>query len=170
MQQYSPEIGVTQVNGLRPKEAIVMPGIEWRLRRDASDATTSFPHNRVVWINTGSDKLEGLSAHYCWILGVIPPAQGTLERPVSVMYVGFHQAKLAINPNTINQADLDRMHVYTADGSAFAHEFVGAFLGAQQPATAGRETISPWPVELKDEKPAEPVAEKRNADTGKKDS
>lgn len=69
-----------------------------------------------------------------------------IERPVNVMYVGFHQFKITIAPNSISQSDLDRMHVYVSDNSDFAGEFVSKFLGLEpaQPVES-RESISPWP-------------------------
>ena len=85
-------------------------------------------------------------------MGVIAPTPGTIERPVNVMYIGFHPQKIIISPNSITQSDLDRMHVYVSDSAGFVSEFVGKFLGIEsdQPATE-RERISPWPVSAKKE-------------------
>lgn len=139
-------VGVTQFNGMRPRQNIAIGGVQWSLRRDATDSSMVFPHQKVNWLNAGCEPLGDGQIHYCWIMGVIAPNPGTLERPVNVMYVGFHNQRIMIAPNSVTQADLDRMHVYASDSSSFVHDFVGQFLGIQpeQPATE-REAISPWP-------------------------
>ena len=43
MQNVNPGMGVTQFNGMKPKNSINMGGVEWTLRRDATDSTTVFP-------------------------------------------------------------------------------------------------------------------------------
>ncbi|AWY07194.1 hypothetical protein [Aeromonas phage SD04] len=146
MQNVNAGMGVTQFNGMKPKNSINMGGVDWTLRRDATDSTTMFPHQKVSWLNAGCEPMGDGRVHYCWIMGVIPPTPGTIERPVNVMYVGFHQFKITIAPNSISQSDLDRMHVYVSDGTDFAGDFINKFLGMQpeQPVEA-REHISPWP-------------------------
>lgn len=139
-------MGVTQFNGVNPLAMISIGGTDWRLRRDATDPTNVFPHQRVTWINAGCEPLPDGRAHFCWVMGVIPPAPGTLERAISVMYVGFHPIKIMVMPNTVTHEDLDRMHVYVSDGANFAGEFVNRFLGMSAPAVTARETISPWPI------------------------
>lgn len=145
MQNVNQDMGVTQFNGMKPRNSIVMGGVEWSLRRDATDSTTMFPHQKVAWLNAGCEPMADGRVHYCWIMGVIPPTPGTIERPINVMYVGFHQFKINIAPNAIAQTDLDRMHVYVSDSSNFAGEFVEKFLGAQPEPVTTREHISPWP-------------------------
>lgn len=146
MQNVNPGMGVTQFNGMKPKNSINMGGVEWTLRRDATDSTTVFPHQKVSWLNAGCEPMVDGRVHYCWIIGVIPPTPGTIERPVNVMYVGFHQFKITIAPNSISQADLDRMHVYVSDSADFAGDFVNKFLGLEpEQPVAQRESISPWP-------------------------
>lgn len=162
MQNVNTGMGVTQVNGMKPKNSINMGGVDWTLRRDATDSTTMFPHQKVSWLNAGCEPMMDGRIHYCWIMGVIPPTPGTIERPVNVMYVGFHQFKITIAPNSVSQSDLDRMHVYVSDGTDFAGDFINKFLGMQpeQPVEA-REAISPWPPMIDQEvlqpRPAQPV-------------
>lgn len=154
-------MGVTQFNGMKPKQNINIGGVNWSLRRDATDSTAMFPHQKVSWLNAGCEPLGDGRFHYCWIMGVIPPTPGTIERPVNVMYIGFHQQRIMIAPHSVSQSDLDRMHVYVSDSSNFVGDFVGHFLGLEpeQPATQ-RESISPWPTmpeqpnkeDVKDEK------------------
>lgn len=145
MQNINAGMGVTQFNGMKPRSTINIGGVEWSLRRDATDSTTMFPHPKVSWLNAGCEPMGDGRFHYCWILGVIPPTPGTIERPVNVMYVGFHNFKINVAPNSISQADLDRMHVYVSDTSHFAGEFVSKFLGTEPEPVETRENISPWP-------------------------
>lgn len=139
-------VGVTQFNGMRPRHNIMIGGVNWSLRRDATDSSMMFPHNKVNWLNAGCEPLDG-NIHYCWIMGVIAPTHGTIERPVNVMYIGFHSQRILMSPNGVTQSDLDRMHVYVSDSSNFVGEFIGKFLGIEpeQPAVE-RESISPWPT------------------------
>lgn len=146
MQSPMVSAGVTQFNGMTPKPLIQVGGLDWRLRRDATDSSTSFPHQRVSWVNAGCEPFGQDGIHYCWIMGVIPPNPGTLEKPINVMYIGFHSQKIAVIPNMITQADLDRMHVYICDASPFALSFVNTFLGFEEVKPVSREAISPWPT------------------------
>lgn len=147
MQNSNPNgIGVTQFNGMRPRQNISIGGVLWSLRRDATDSSMVFPHQKVNWLNAGCEPLGDGQINYCWIMGVIAPMPGTIERPVNVMYVGFHNQRILIAPNSVSQSDLDRMHVYVSDSSNFVGEFVSKFLGIEPevPVTE-RESISPWP-------------------------
>lgn len=138
-------VGVTQFGGMKPRHNISIGGVNWSLRRDATDSSMMFPHQKVNWLNAGCEPLDG-SIHYCWIMGVIAPTPGTLERPVNVMYIGFHSQRILIAPHSVSQSDLDRMHVYTSDSSNFVGEFVGKFLGIEpEQPIAERESIMPWP-------------------------
>lgn len=143
--------GVTQLEGRRARKAVTVGGVEYVLKKDATDAAAVFPYQRMAWINAGCDPLSGGRAFCCWIHGIIPPTPGTLERPVSVFAIGFHAARIAMTPATLGEADLQRMHFYTSDGTAFAQEFVDKFLGSESPADSGRDAISPFPPEMHDE-------------------
>jgi len=145
MQNTMVSAGVTQFSGMNPKALINIGGLDWKLRKDATDSSMSFPHNRVNWINAGCESLGENKAYFCWIMGIIPPNQGTLEKPISVMYVGFHPQRIAITPNMVTQIDLDRMHVYVSDASGFALNFANVFLGLDEVKPVTREAISPWP-------------------------
>lgn len=145
MQSPMVSAGVTQFDGMTPRPLMQVGGLDWRLRRDATDSSTVFPHNRVSWVNAGCESMGEGKAYYCWIMGIIPPNQGTLEKPVSVMYIGFHPQRIAVTPNMVTQADLDRMHVYVSDATLFAANFVNTFLGHEEVKPVTREAISPWP-------------------------
>lgn len=143
-------LGVTQFNGMQLKQHLRVAGQDWKLRRDATDATSSFPHSRVSWTNAGCDPIANTNGqvYHCWIAGVIAPTPGTLERPVQVMYIGFHTQMIQVLPNTLTQADLDRMHVYISDGVMFAQDFVNSFLGLEEPVATAREAVSPFPPKI----------------------
>ncbi|AVQ09775.1 hypothetical protein [Salmonella phage GSP032] len=152
-------IGVTQFNGMKPRHTISIGGVDWSLRRDATDSSMVFPHQKVNWLNAGCEPLDG-NIHYCWIMGVIAPTPGTIERPINVMYIGFHSQRILIAPHSVSQSDLDRMHVYVSDSSNFVGEFVGKFLGIEpEKPVAEREAISPWPNMPQQATQAEKVAE-----------
>lgn len=56
MQNINNGMGVTQFNGMKPKSSISVGGVEWALRRDATDSTTAFPHPKgqlaKCWLRT----------------------------------------------------------------------------------------------------------------------
>ena len=66
--------------------------------------------------NAGCDKVTN-NVYCCWILGIIPPTMGTLEKPVSVFTLGFNSAFIPMSPQTIGQQDMMRMHYYTRRSS-----------------------------------------------------
>ena len=143
----NPSIGVTQVTGLVPPSEINLHGVCYKLKKDAGDSATTFAHHKVNWLNTGCEQLPSPrnNAYFCWIYGIIPPTAGSLERPLNVMYLGFHSKRIQILPNTITQADIDRMHIYVADSASFAMEFAENFLGIKPTVVEERELISGWP-------------------------
>lgn len=123
------KLGIAQFKGQKPKQTINLGGVEWRLRRDAADPSSPFPHQLVNWINAGCDPIGDGTIFACWIHGLVPPKQDTQERPVQVMYVGFHTRQVYVTPQMLTPADADSMHVYITDGGDFAKSFVGEFLG-----------------------------------------
>lgn len=146
---------MTQIQGREIKRSLNIGGVEYHLRRDATDPTGNFAHERVHWINAGCDAIAGV--HVCWIRGVVPPSSGTLEVPVDVFYIGFHPQKINMSPQTLTFNDLNRMHVYASDARGFAHEFTQAFLGIDAQAVDEREPISPHPSDIE-------IPEKMHAD------
>ncbi len=139
---------ITQVDGLRPKERIEVSGVTYRLRKDATDPTASFNHQRVIWLNTGCEMInQSPSIHFCWIMGVVPPQPNTLEVPTSVLYCGFHKNKITMNPQSLTERDLECMHIYTCDARSFAFEFSQQFLSQGAVTPPQRESITPYPVE-----------------------
>ena len=154
--------GVTQMNNLKARQSITVGGVEWKLRRDATDPSTDFAHNKVNWLNTGCGPIMDGRVHVCWIMGVIAPAPDSLQLPVSVMYIGFHQQRILMQPQALSQADLDRMHVYVSSPTDFVADFTNKFLGKEPEAVGQRETISAWPpgIDMPEDEPAPAPAPK----------
>lgn len=146
---------VTQIQGQRAKELITVNGIPYRLKKDATDPTGYFPYEKMSWINAGCDKIAE-NAYCCWIAGVVPPAMGSLEKPVSVFALGFNSCAVPMSPAMLSREDMERMHFYTADYSDTARSFVEQFLGMQSssPSQPNREIMSPFP-NLPEQKPTQ---------------
>lgn len=140
---------MTQVENMIAKQMISVNGVDYRLRRDVSDPTSAFDHNRVVWQNTGCEALSD-GVYYCWIVGVVPPENGSLEKPTQVIYIGFHNRKISIDPRTLTIHDLNRMNIYVADYSSFIQKFVTNYLASDSSESEDpqeqRDLVSPFPV------------------------
>lgn len=145
--------GILNDTSNSPPQTIVMGGSVWKLRRDATDATAVFPHIRVGWLESGCEFIADDHDYFVWIRGVIEPKEGSIEKPLNVMYVGFHPEKISVKPNTIYETDINRMHIYVNDASGFALEFCNNFLGTDKPET--REGVKPYPSKRKAIKDAE---------------
>lgn len=138
-------MAVTQINGQKAKQTIMVNGVEWHLKKDATDPSTVFPYQRMQWINAGCDKVTN-NVYCCWVLGIIPPTMGTLEKPVSVFTLGFNSAFIPMSPQTIGQQDMMRMHYYTSEYGDFARQFVTKFLSAEQvKEITERPSMMPFP-------------------------
>lgn len=146
MYNQHPEAGVNQLLKHEVREKIIVEGATWSLKRNASDPSIEFAHGKVGWLRAGCDPILGGQAWCCWIMGVIAPANGTIQLPVNVMYIGFHKQKINVSPDTLGPGDLDRMHLYTNSSWNFSDSFISQFLGAEQPTVPGaREPITAWP-------------------------
>lgn len=159
--------GVTQMNNLKAPQSIMVGGVEWRLKRDATDPSTDFAHAKVNWLNTGCGPIMDGRVHVCWIMGVIAPAPDSLQLPLSVMYLGFHQQKILMQPQALSQADLDRMHVYASNPSDFVSEFTNKFLGKDVEPIGRRDPISAWPpgIDMPEDEPAPALPKKTRVAT-----
>ena len=40
-------MAVTQINGQKAKQTILVNGVEWHLKKDATDPSTVFPYQRI---------------------------------------------------------------------------------------------------------------------------
>lgn len=138
-------MAITQVTGLQPKKQISIEGITYELRKNATDPSATFNHQRVSWINTGCEPLKSNpNIYFCWIMGVIPPNPGSLEKTTNVLYIGFHNQRISMTPTSLKHDDIERMHIYVSEYSDYIGKFVDKFLGNDL-EREDRETISPWP-------------------------
>lgn len=136
-------MAVTQLQERRAPRTININGIDYVLRKDALSSDNTFPYDKMVWLGAGSTQVLGVWS--CWIVGIIPPAQGSLENPVSVFALGFSDRKMVMSPAMISPMDMQRMHYYVASTDPFVDKFVNKFLGIE-PATAGEQSrITPYP-------------------------
>lgn len=149
MSIYSPiPAGISQPNGFSPKKVIQIYGQEYVLCKDATDSTTSFPHQRVKILNGDCIPIKegSIDAYFCYINGVIEPLPNSLEKPINVHYIGFH--KKYVDMRFITPADIMRMHIYKSDGTNWATSFAKCMLGLNSEENDSREPISPFPEEI----------------------
>lgn len=156
MQQVS-GVGIKNDGDATPAPYVTVGGSAWRLRCDATDASMDFPHNKVSWIDSGCEFIADDHDYFVWIRGVIPAKEGTQQKPLNVMYIGFHPEKIVVLPDTIFVADIARMHVYVNEASGFATEFCRQFLGGEAADT--REPVKPYPTKSARKKEPQKVAE-----------
>jgi hypothetical protein len=139
-------MAVTQIQAKQAPKQISVNGIDYRLRKDALSADPAFPYEKMNWLYAGCDMAAGV--YCCWIVGIIPPAPGTLERPVSVFALGFSPRQMLMSPTSLSATDMQRMHYYVADTGNLVQKFVSKFLG-MEPATDNEPAgISPYPEEV----------------------
>lgn len=149
--------GIRNDGDAPPAQYVTVGGSVWRLRCDATDASMDFPHNKVSWIDSGCEFIADDHDYFVWIRGVIPAKEGTQQRPLTVMYIGFHPEKIAVLPDTIYVADIQRMHVYVNESAGFATEFCRQFLGGAESEV--REPVKPYPSKNVRKKEPPKVAE-----------
>ena len=136
-------MAVTQIQAKQAPGLISVNGIDYKLRKDALSADPAFPYEKMHWLYAGCDMAAGV--YCCWIVGIIPPAPGTLERPVSVFALGFSPRQMLMSPTSLSATDMQRMHYYVADTGNLVQKFVSKFLG-MEPATENEPAgISPYP-------------------------
>lgn len=145
MAENIPALGVSQIKEVDTKQVITIGNDEWRLKRDASDPSTNFAHERVNWVEQGCHKVFNQPFYACWIKGVILPAPGSLEKSQYVMYVGFHSKQINMSPAFLTIDDLKCMHIYGRSEPGFAETFVNSFLGLEAVEDPKREPISAQP-------------------------
>lgn len=127
------------------KSSIRVKGVDWSLKKDATDPTTMFPYHKMQWLNAGCDCISQ-GQYCCWILGVIPPTPGTLEKTMSVFALGFNTMPVMMSPSTLNKLDMERMHYYVTDYGEFARNFVEEFMGiTNSTEVSNRGPMLPFP-------------------------
>jgi hypothetical protein len=134
------------------------------LKRDASDPSTNFAHERVNWIEQGCHKVFNQPFYACWIKGVVLPAPGSLEKSQYVMYVGFHSKQINMSPAFLTVDDLKCMHIYGRSEPNFPEAFVNSFLGVEPVEEAKREPISSQPPKVSRKKQEEVIDVKADAE------
>lgn len=139
-------MAMTQIQGRQAPKNITVNGVSYTLKKDATDSTIAFPWSRLTFLNAGCDQISD-KAFCCWIMGVIPPTAGSLEKPVSVFSIAFREDRILMAPQMLTPDDMSRMHYYTAEAGNFAHEFVQKFLGVVPAETVKRGEMMPWPGE-----------------------
>lgn len=124
---------------------LTVHGRTYELRKDATDPTQQFPYGLIVPLNQGCTKL-GDGQYCCWIRGVIPPRQGTIERPMEVVALGFTSFEVPSAAMSL-QSTLERMHYYVANDESFMADFAQQFLGVANTAGSAQAASVP-PVDI----------------------
>lgn len=127
------------------QRTLTVHGRTYELRKDATDPTQQFPYGLIVPLNQGCTKL-GDGQYCCWIRGVIPPRQGTIERPMEVVALGFTSFEVPSAAMSL-QSTLERMHYYVANDESFMADFAQQFLGVANTAGSAQSAGVP-PVDI----------------------
>ena len=138
--------GITQPTSQNaPKKLIKMFGTELVLCKDASDSTTSFPHERVQILGGDCVHIEegNYNVYFCYLRGIIQPLPNSLEKPITVYYVGFH--KNYVDMRFLTPQDISRMHIYKQTTENWAQTFARNLLNINTDEME-REPISPFPI------------------------
>lgn len=140
-------MGVTQLKR-SPPERFVVNGVTYALRKNAEDGSVVFDHPRVMPATRSKVQVsKDLWAYY--VTGTLAPHPGTLEKPMDVVYIGFHN--LDFDPMMLGPRDVMNMHVYVRDGGNFGEAFVQGYLGIGPETSQGgaqhREPVRPYPVD-----------------------
>lgn len=140
-------MGVTQLKRT-PPDRFMVNGVTYALRKNAEDGSVVFDHPRVMPAMRSKVQVsKDLWAYY--VTGTLAPHPGTLEKPMDVVYIGFHN--LDFDPMLLGPKDVMNMHVYVREGGHFGEAFVQGYLGIGQQGVAAdngqREPVRPYPVE-----------------------
>ncbi len=142
-------MGVTQLKR-SPPDRFTVNGAIYALRKNAEDGSVVFDHGRVApSVRSKVQVSKDLWAYY--VAGTMMPHPGTLEKPMDIVYIGFHN--MDFDPMLMGPRDVMNMHVYVREGGNFGEAFVQGYLGigqapAGQPgASVEREPVRPYPVE-----------------------
>ena len=130
------------------KKVIVVNGRQYELRKDATDPTQQFPYQLVTPLNSGCIRMQN-NSYCCWIRGIIPPRQGTIEKPMEVVALGFTPIEVT-SASLLNPSVMQSMHYYVANDENFMRDFAFEFLGLSHGIQANNGTspveISPFPI------------------------
>lgn len=142
-------MGVTQLKR-SPPDRFMVNGAIYALRKNAEDGSVVFDHARVApSVRSKVQVSKDLWAYY--VAGTMMPHPGTLEKPMDIVYIGFHN--MDFDPMLMGPRDVMNMHVYVREGGNFGEAFVQGYLGigqapaGQAGASVEREPVRPYPVE-----------------------
>lgn len=122
-------------------QKITVLGENWELVKNATDPSVSFPFNSVSTIDYDCSQLrDGL--YRILITGYLPAAQGSLEQPKRLVFIGFNN--IPIMQKFLTREDLKKCSIYKADIKEFANEFTSSFLG-EVPGKKEQYDIKPYP-------------------------
>lgn len=127
---------------MNAKKELIVLGQKWQLHKDAEDSTVPFAYERVKVENYICESIDA-NIFILLVFGVIPPVPGTIEKPTSVLFVGF--ANRYISPSMIGLHDMRKMHVYKCDMAGTAVEIATAFF-EQAKESAETPEITPFPT------------------------
>jgi len=157
MQQLMTGMGVTQLKR-QPPQRFEVNGAQYSIRKNAEDPSVLFQHERVIPMHRFKVQVQKDVFAY-GVLGILAPTPGTMEKPLDVVYIGFHN--MDFDPMALGPKDIHCMHIYGRDSGSFQEEFVSSFLNpikAQPAEHVDRPPVSPYIVsEVTNEQPrAEP--------------
>lgn len=124
-----------------PAKTLTVAGESWELVKSATDASVSFPFERVDVKDYQVARIDDFN-HMLIFTAFLRPTPQSMEMPQRLAFIGFSQRPL--NAYEINPNQLRKMHVYKADIKNFANEFATAFL-SQENKGHGAAEIKPFP-------------------------
>lgn len=161
-------MGVTQLKR-QPPQRFEVNGATYSLRKNAEDPSVLFQHERVIPMHKFKVQVQKDVFAY-GVLGILIPTPGTMEKPLDVVYIGFHN--MDFDPLALGPKDIHCMHIYGRDSGSLQEAFVSSFLNPDKPSAkehVERPPVSPYIVSEDVDghaKPSEqPVAASRSKDT-----
>lgn len=128
-------------------QKIQVHGESWELIKNANDPTIGFDYNRVNTIDFDCTEIQK-NVYRVMVTGNILPLQGSLEKPLRLVFIGFNNTP--IYQRFLTRNDLRKMNIYKADMGNFANDFTNAFFGQNTEHTEQYD-IKPYPNLRSDE-------------------
>lgn len=138
-------MGVTQLKR-QPPQRFEVNGATYSLRKNAEDPSVLFQHERVIPMHKFKVQVQKDVFAY-GVLGILIPTPGTMEKPLDVVYIGFHN--MDFDPLALGPKDIHCMHIYGRDSGSLQEAFVSSFLNPDKPSAkehAERPPVSPYIV------------------------
>lgn len=124
MQPLMTGMGVTQLKR-QPPQHFEVNGAQYSIRKNAEDPSVLFQHERVIPMHRFKVQVQKDVFAY-GVMGILAPTPGTMEKPLDVVYIGFHN--MDFDPMALGPKDIHCMHIYGRDSGSFQDAFVSAFL------------------------------------------